>query len=147
MPHPEWESLLRFCPYGQPGELLWLRETFKKWQDGVAYKADHRDDDLANAVHAPWKPSIHMPRWASRIDLLITGVRVERLQDISEDDARAEGARECDPVSGREVLLAGPSQRGSFRLHYRDIWESINGPGSWDANPWVWVIEFERVLK
>lgn len=64
---------------------------------------------------------------------------------VREADARAEGARECDPVRGREVLLAGPSQRGSFVLHYRDIWEQINGPGSWDANPWVWVVEFRRL--
>jgi hypothetical protein len=86
-----------------------------------------------------------MPRWASRITLEVTGVRWERLQDISEADAMAEGARECDLVSGREVLLAGPSQRGSFVKHYRDIWQQINGPESWAANPWVWVIEFKKI--
>lgn len=149
------------CPYGQPGDRLWVRET---WQHSnhpigpydqdcmVFYRADFMSD-----VHGPdgekspegryrsWRPSIHMPRAASRILLEVTDVRVERLQNISEADARAEGARECDPASGREVLLAGPSQRGSFVLHYRDIWNQINGPGSWDANPWVWAISFSRL--
>ncbi len=109
--------------------------------DGAHPAADHR----ATSVMAWWKrPAIFMPSAASRILLEVTDVRVERLQDISDADARAEGARECDPVSGREVLLAGPSQRGSFVLHYRDLWERINGPGSWAANPWVWVVEFRR---
>lgn len=169
------------CPYGKPGDLLWVRET---WGDvnlegapGIAYRADddvrdlmaepsfhdehgafNYDDerikpyafavwssDLIGGVEGRWRQSIHMPRWAARILLEVIAVRVERLHDISEADARAEGARECDPASGREVLLAGPSQRGSFVLHYRDIWEQINGPGSWDANPWVWVIKFRRV--
>lgn len=148
------------CPYGQPGDRLWVREAWglhaygddTDWLKGscteldlddhvIAYRADW--GPLQDSCH--WRPSIHMPRAASRITLEVTGVRVERLQDISEADAQAEGARECDPVSGREVLLAGPSQRGSFRLHYRDIWESINGPESWAANPWVWVVEFKRV--
>ena len=142
------------CPYGQPGDRLWVRETWCgpfKWgkNDGkFAYRADPESlwpENIRTPYLSLWKPSIHMPRWASRITLEVTGVRVERLQDISEADAQAEGARECDPVSGREVLLAGPSQRGSFVLHYRDIWEQINGPGSWDANPWVWVVEFKRL--
>lgn len=116
------------------------------------YDADHpRPQPLAGkrdgGVTPKWwkRPAIFMPRAACRIELEETGVRVERLQDISEADARAEGARECDPVSGREVLLAGASQRGSFALHYRDIWEQINGAGSWNANPWVWVVEFRRL--
>lgn len=139
-------------PYGQPGCRLWVRET---WAHGIHALAANRDEDgpfVYAASDSPqhrlgdkWKPSLHMPRRASRITLEITGVRVERLQDISEADAQAEGARECDPVSGREVLLAGQSQRGSFILHFRQLWESINGPGSWDLNPWVWVIEFKRV--
>lgn len=105
-----------------------------------------RRRQLAGARPGWWKRrAIFMPRAASRIDLKITGARVERLQDISEADARAEGARECDPVSGREVLLAGSNQRGSFVLHYRDIWKQINGLDSWAANPWVWVVEFRRL--
>lgn len=153
------------CPYGQPGDRLWARETCRADElpdglDGVRYLADRgwraientrqAADDWVKLNHYCGKrgatvPAIHMPRWASRITLEITGVRVQRLTDISEGDARAEGARECDPVSGREVLLAGRSQRGSFVLHYRHIWEQINGPGSWDANPWVWAVEFKRL--
>ena len=130
------------CPYGGIGDQLWVRETWAPLTTGHAFAAD---PVWTASPSGRWHPSIHMPRAASRIDLEVTGVRVERLQDISEADARAEGARECDPVSGREVLLAGPSQRGSFVLHYRDIWEQINGAGSWDANPWVWVVMFRRV--
>ena len=157
-----WEAE---CPYGAPGDRLWVRESLKAVLDeqenivDYAYSADDakvpRCPDLgpefcdgmafAHLARPSGLPSIHMPRWASRITLEVTGVRVEQLQDISEADARAEGARECDPVSGREVLLAGASQRGSFVLHYRDIWEQINGTGSWAANPWVWVVEFRRL--
>ncbi len=164
------EQTGKSCPYGQPGDRLWVRETCRADElpsglDGVRYLADDSFISIDNTEQAAEKwgelacygmkksgfaecrsvPSIHMPRWASRILLEVTAVRVERLQDISEDDAQAEGARECDPIRGREVLLAGASQRGSFVLHYRDIWESINGAGSWLSNPWVWVIEFERV--
>lgn len=155
---PDWALP---CPYGAPGERLYVRET---WQHSnfplgpfdedcsVFYRADYMDDPHGpdgekspEGRYRSWKPAIHMPRAASRIDLEVTGVRVERLQDISEADARAEGARECDPISGREVLLAGASQRGSFVLHYRDIWEQINGAGSWAANPWVWCVSFRRI--
>ncbi|PRZ56625.1 hypothetical protein BX589_101275 [Paraburkholderia fungorum] len=156
----------KHSPYGVPGDRLWVRETFQgpMWEEGTwdpdtdyhkpefcEYRADGGPMpdyvDFEDNLHQGWKPSIHMPRWASRITLEVTGVRVERLQDISEDDARAEGARECDPVSGREVILAGASQRGSFVLHYRDIWDSFNAARGygWNMNPWVWVIEFRRL--
>ncbi len=82
-----------------------------------------------------WTPSIHMPRWASRLTLEITSVRVERLQDISEADAIAEGVR---------GNASGPYGCEGLIEDYADLWESINGPGSWDANPWVWVVEFKR---
>ncbi len=87
----------------------------------------------------PWRPSIHMPRWASRITLEITDIRVERLQEISYADAMAEGVpfTELPPGQGRPDPL--------HRAKFADLWESINGPGSWEANPWVWVIEFKRV--
>jgi hypothetical protein len=85
-----------------------------------------------------WRPSIHMPRWASRITLRITDIRVERLQDISEDDARAEGVFEpSEPVE-----TYGPR---AGRVAFKMLWNHINGPGAWDENPWVWVISFERV--
>lgn len=83
-----------------------------------------------------WKPSIHMPRWASRITLEVTGVRVERLQDISEADAIAEGA---------PWAACGAPQEGSHKAGFAQLWESINGSNSWSTNPWVWVIEFKRV--
>jgi hypothetical protein len=85
---------------------------------------------------AKWRPSIHMPRWASRLTLEVTGVRVERLRDISTWDAEAEGVNplECpDSRIGEETQM-----QACFRV----LWQSINGPGSWDANPWVWVVEF-----
>jgi hypothetical protein len=92
-------------------------------------------------------PAIHMPRWASRITLEVIDVRVERLQAISDGDAIAEGAPCIDEVTGREVLFPSASKCGTFKLGYRWLWESINGPGSWDANPWVWVVEFPRVTS
>lgn len=144
------------CPYGGVGDRLWVREAIRLVPDqepddgtGRVLSTYGADGTLTVVDAWPWRrsylPPMHCPRGLSRIDLEITAVRVERLQDISEADARAEGARECDPVSGREVLLAGASQRGSFVLHYRDIWEQINGAGSWAANPWVWVVEFRKV--
>jgi hypothetical protein len=134
------------CPYGRIGDRLWVRETWAPHPDfprsvgRTVYRADPEcEHDVAR-----WYPSIHMRHEYSRILLEIVSVRVERLNECSEADAKAEGARECD-VAGREVILAGPSQRGSHLRHYRDIWESINGAGSWSANPWVWVVEFKRV--
>lgn len=154
------------CPYGQPGDRLWVRET---WAHGIHAMAAKRDEDgpfvyaatdsVQQRLDEKWTPSIHMPRWASRITLEITGVRVERLQDISDGDALEEGVttlrnkawdREHFPVwcyqfdeacaDGRRPPV-GPSPSMVFRA----LWESINGPGSWDANPWVWVVEFKRV--
>ena len=131
------------CPYGSPGDRLWVRETWSprtdvdpakkltKAQRYVRYRADA--DDLANEWHSydGWKPSIHMPRWASRITLEITGVRVERLQEISEEDARAEG------VGQRFTRM---TWRGGFAF----LWDQINGKRApWASNPWVWVIEFK----
>jgi hypothetical protein len=122
------------CPYGMPGDRLWVRETF--WTDGdeVIYRSDPgAEKELDSAFTGlNWKPSIHMPRWASRINLEVTGVRVERLCSISEADALAEG---CCPFS---------DDFGSYhaRVAFCQLWESIYGPESWDANPWVWVVEF-----
>ena len=106
-----------------------------KWGDcsRIWYWAD------GNPTEGDWtrpRPSIHMPRWASRILLEITAVRVERLQDISETDAEAEGIQ--------EIVDAGVDHDGTPRDAYRALWEQINGAGSWSANPWVWVVEFKR---
>jgi hypothetical protein len=154
---------LLFCPkpckYGKPGDLLWVRETWGAvWpaddpvplrQCEIEYRADlppgctdrpgEWPADEGNGPEVPkWRPSIHMPRWASRITLRITDIRVERLQDISEDDARAEG---CDPV----VHPDGAVDCGTRKTTFAKLWNKINGPGAWEANPWVWVVSFERV--
>lgn len=130
------------CPYGQPGDRLWVREAWApKAIDPecttVAYRAT---DDECNG---PWKPSIHMHRWASRIDLEVTGVRVERLQDISQSDARAEGAPPSHPSIDRVSREFGYADFP--RSWYAQLWEQINGAGSWDANPWVWAVSFRRI--
>ena len=130
------------CPYGAPGDLLWVRETWARHASGVDYAADFAAVSRPQA--GPWRPSIHMPRWASRITLRITDIRVERLQDISVADAKAEGCE--NPLTGAEAPAAGPGvfladERTSFAI----LWNKINGPGAWNANPWVWVVAFERV--
>lgn len=142
------------CPYGQPDDQLWVRETWaQNWNQlsdtrmdrSYVYRADGAQRAQDNGTDLPWKPSIHMPRAASRITLEITGVRVERLQDISEADAYAEGIEQTEFCE--EAEHAQPAT-GALpgRYAYRALWESINGPGSWGANPWVWVVEF-RVVK
>lgn len=131
-------ALIR-CPYGQPGDRLWVRETFadegcRQDRDDCYYRADGESDLQGGG----WTPSIHMPRWASRITLEIVSVRVERLREISEADAKAEGC--WYGKGGGEVDHAVLPEN-----HFPTLWESINGPGSWGANPWVWVVEFKRV--
>ena len=149
------------CPYGEPGDLVYARET---WAAPHAY--DHLPPRLipqdARIHYAAteerggllWRPSIHMPRWASRITLDITVVRVERLQEISEADAMAEGVHGYPfrPDDGWPLCtgyMVGADD-GATTLHpkpqdpYRLLWEQINGRGSWDANPFVWVLEFRR---
>jgi hypothetical protein len=114
----------------------------------IFYRADERDQERDELTR--WRPSIHMPRWASRINLEVVSVRVERLQDISEEDAMSEGIESWeergvddaqdyyrDYVTGGHVYNAKDS--------FRSLWQSINGPGSWEANPWVWVVEFKRI--
>jgi hypothetical protein len=127
-----WGSI---CPYGIPGDRLWVRETFAQdvagCPGGISYRADHFDPKGDGPAHPmKWRPSIFMPRISSRILLEITDVRVQRLQEISDEDARAEGY---------DRSHAFP--REWFAL----LWERINGTGSWDANPWVWAITFRRL--
>lgn len=142
---PEFWSAGKFrlkCPYGQRGDLLWVKETYTLTQHGKpVYRADSRDADgflwgsvAADPKGVKWKPSIFMPRRLSRIALEITGLLVDRLQYISNADCWEEGM--CDDTN--------PESKAS-RKWFSELWESINGPGSWDANPWVWVIEFRRV--
>lgn len=130
---------LRNSVYGALGDRLWVRETWAWSGDSSVpefqFVADgevwYRADPSRNSPAIYWRPSIHMPRWASRITLEITDVRVERVQDISVEDCRAEGGMYSSPVD--------------VRAWYRDLWESLHGDGSWAANPWVWVIGFRKV--
>lgn len=115
----------------------------------VIYRADGEaewagDDDGGGDTRSAWHPSIHMPRIASRILLEITEVRVERLQAISRPDIRAEGL-ECPPALGSDDV--SPNYRDWYPAAWRELWSSINGAESWDANPWVWVVEFKQVTK
>lgn len=132
------------CPYGVPGDRLWVREAFRLCAEADA--TPPRDTDAAyrvwyeaDAPHQPGagklRPGMFMPRWASRITLEVVGVRVERLQAISEADALAEGVQmDCTDV-----------ERFCARAAYRTLWNEINGPGSWAANPWAWAVEFKQV--
>lgn len=187
------------CPYGAPGDRLWVRETWRigAWnEDKGAFAIDYCDgprrkwitdqtdydgerfndlwikccDELhekgikpnedGNYIWLPgesplrWRPSIHMPRWASRINLEITGARVERLKDISEEDAKAEGIKQArEPLThlwnadypDRGCGTSGDDKEPGPIAAYHHLWTSINGIGSWDANPWVWVVEFKAV--
>lgn len=141
------------CPYGKPGDRLWVRETWRQgyeptsFSKGIVYRADHAKAigmDEYSGRHK-WKPSIYMPRWASRITLEITNVRVERLQDISEEDAKSEGIEKSDRFENTFMTPAG--DYASAKIAFMRLWESINGSRSWNENPWVWVVEFKRVNK
>ncbi|MER1077210.1 hypothetical protein AAA612_04935 [Pseudomonas aeruginosa] len=148
------------CPYGEPGDRLWVREAWAAdaQVDAIApsdlsqgepiwYPADLsvRQTGCSMISKGRVRPSIHMPRWASRILLEITAVRVERLQDISEEQVLAEGVRgePCDHArqACADIGCWGDTAKGAFGF----LWESLNGEGSWAANPWVWVVEFKRV--
>lgn len=156
------------CPYGAPGDRLWVRETFdsrnsagERWKPKDSAFVVFRDGAqmYSDGTYSPplesyapgafdlcrWRPSIHMPRWASRITLEVTAVRVERLQDISEDDARAEGV---EPVAfdWRDYMpeREAPEQfHKTSRASFFSLWESINGTASLAADPWVWVVSFQ----
>ncbi len=129
------------CPFGDVGDRIWVRET---WAEAGASAPDLKLYRANYPAHVPthyenvppvedvrWTPSIHMPRWASRILLEITDVRVEQLNDISEEDARSEG-------------ISGSTAR-DVKEAYAALWRSIYGSDNWRANPWVWVIEFKRI--
>ena len=161
--------------FGKHNQRLWVRENFKvfhvhgisgpddhiypeafvKYEDGeellipISFCNEYDIDEVAQAKRALKKkksPSIHMPRWASRIDLLIKDIRVERLQDISEEDARAEGINLSDKNLPVSSISGNPIKSGfGHRIAFKGLWQSINGAGSWDENPWVWVVDFEKV--
>jgi hypothetical protein len=157
------------CPYGQPGTKLWVKETWcpvddtefdgEEWVDykatpryaepGVSHPAgwENLPDDL-DTLH--WKPSIHMPRWASRLTLEIINVRVERVQDISQEDIESEGLWYFSEAYRDEICKwrdCASAIQNTRRKYFKILWDSINlkrGFG-WDSNPFVWVIEFKRI--
>jgi hypothetical protein len=147
------------CPYGKPGDRLWVRETFsyvtkaksevydKVRPDGCPVEMYHQADWQHDFdFPANWTPSIFMPRWASRITLEVTNVRVERLQDITEADAIAEGVYTNEQAIEKLGLPPDTKLSGSCVDKYRIVWESINGKKyPWASNPWVWCISFRRI--
>jgi hypothetical protein len=165
-----WLRFIAPCPYGVPGDRLWVRETWKAQEafdqlspleigqqfadelgDAACCPVQYVVDGRLEGSVALWQQSppgktrvsIHMPRWASRITLQITDVRVERLNEISIEDAKAEGLSWVSPTFG--VLGIAESWSQNPVDAYARLWEHINGPGSWAANPWVWAVTFERV--
>lgn len=172
------------CPFGKPGDRIWVRETYQgplfdyehmeayledssKFEkpDFCVYRADGKPApefcDADDNLHCCWRPSIHMPRWASRILLEITDVRVERLNSISHEDAEREGIHIevwDQTVAARNYAAEGEffqfwsedfphyvNMNDLYRASFQSLWKSIYGEESWQANPWVWVIEFKRV--
>ncbi|EIY2246847.1 hypothetical protein [Klebsiella pneumoniae] len=160
------ELIRECCPYGVQGDRIWVREAFRVHSRAtdvatLVYKASERNSWTEQTHRVPvavcnkpatpekWTPSLHMPRWASRILLEITDVRVERLNAISEEDAEAEGidmealydSQDCYDCIADHNMTGRPTVTGAFKY----LWESIYGEEGWKANPWVWVIEFKRV--
>lgn len=168
--HKHGSTTAHFCPFGAVGDRLWVRETWQAIHDSVdefghveertyapsipkekdrywhTVYAEHFSDESRGDRGFPWRPAIHMPRWASRITLEITSVRVERLNDISQEDAQAEGIIDGGCLNCGEPEPCGcvnPQPDATDAFAY--LWQSIYGQENWDANPWVWVIEFRRI--
>ena len=149
------------CPFGQPGDRLWVRETHAIFPTHGQHRADgerwgqlgglpttvspdgkqiaYYREGFDRCDPGPWRPSIHMPRWACRLVLEITDVRVERLQAISEADAIAEGLTQTETGG----WLPGPCDHPEWAFH--QLWNQVYGESAWDSNPWVWVIHLKRV--
>lgn len=181
---PDFACYRSTCPYGQPGDRLWVREAWnffdpsglsadrrgsrapftgsqgqRKIEWVAAYRADGELSHPEDGDSVLWRPSIHMPRWACRILLEIVSVRIERLDDISEADAKAEGITRIGAehiAAGAAAFNEGPNfytvaldggylNRPTAKETFQGLWEHINGEQSWAANPWVWVVEFQRI--
>lgn len=141
------EFFSKCCPFGEVGDRIWVRETWTPASVDAEeghYAPDYRATENGQPVDGRWRPSIHMPRWASRITLEITGVRVERLNSISQEDAQAEGMK----LTGWRPTYSDPDSGGEVWTPYDNfaqLWESIYGEESWQANPWVWAITFRHI--
>jgi len=169
---PGWQQLLHSCPYGIPGDRLWVKETWGMellWgtsgegsisrgyeiryraggECGFTYEGPDSEIDpflrYYDTQKGNWRPSIYMPHWASRILLEIVHIRVERLQNLSETDALAEGVDPelCDHArrSCEEIGCYGNTAKAA----YHGLWDQIHGQDSWATNPWVWVVQFRRI--
>jgi hypothetical protein len=140
------------CPYGQPGDILWVRETWAPALGDYAYKADYSESVIKEERNKGlWKPSIHMPKEACRMFLLLKEVKIERLHDISEESAIAEGIGTTNgiPVGIASHYLDYTDSKNCYTSpinSYQSLWQSINGEDSWYQNPWLWVLKYE-VLK
>jgi hypothetical protein len=173
--HPDDPEAVLACPYGQPGDRLWVRERFAPYRvssvpssideaeyvlfcDGAqmfrknsVYYPGAYDGGMPMGEYAPgafdgirWRPSLHMPRWASRISLEVVGVRLERLQKITEEDAQSEGVGAYVPCDGNGGAKQGPAW---FRINFSHLWDSIYGKRApWVSNPLVWVVTFKLGL-
>ncbi|WP_394873324.1 hypothetical protein [Klebsiella pneumoniae] len=138
------------CPFGDVGDRIWVREAFASGlstKSTLAYRATHKREDLEDGFYdtIKWTPSIHMPRWASRILLEITDVRVERLNAINEHDAQAEGVAKLRGGFWKHYQPGWTQHQLSARGSFVTLWKSIYGDESWNSNPWVWVIKFKRI--
>ena len=154
--HRDDPDAVKACPYGQPGDRLWVREAWAPLESVIVghqriHKCAYRATNGGNMVEfspgcdylVRWKPSIHMPRWASRLTLEVVGVRVERVQEIGDEDAVKEGCKGfVMPMEPDQGSTDGQSPAEEFR----DLWDHINASRGfgWDKNPWVWVVEFKR---
>lgn len=160
------EMMTITCPLGAVGDQLWVRECFRVHSRAtdvatLVYRASERNSWTEQTRRVPvsdcnrpvspekWTPAIHMPRWASRINLLITGVRVERLNDISDADAMSEGI-DADRLAESQdhydcIADHNMTGRPTAKGYFSSLWQSIYGEENWEANPWVWVINFERM--
>lgn len=141
------DGFLVHCPYGAPGDLLWVREAWDDWgltDPLIVYRADDHPP-RGDGYDSKWRSPMFMPRWAARLVLRITEVRVERVQDISERDAQAEGCKVVEGLLWRPLGSKEPSQQITHRKVYEGLWDSINAKRGypWDSNPWVWAITFE----
>jgi hypothetical protein len=151
------------CPYGKVGDVLWVREKFTTLNCLSKNKVSHQtllgwvrehpnenpyiyfaDKDVEHDLYM-WKPSIHMPKTAARIWLDITNIRVDRVQDISEEDAIAEGIEGAEGKMGYKYYIDKTAATFHPNISFQSLWESINGEDSWNENPWVWVVEFKRI--
>ncbi len=157
-------EMVQHCPYGKPGDQLWVREngweprrpTEREFRDGAdtwryTYDADGVSaEDIKDFKAWKWKrrPAIHMPRWASRLTLELTDVRVQRLQEISEEDACAEGVRYTGPFPAAVASGFLPRPDNLGRLEYQQAWAALNGKRApWASNPWVWALTFQRTAR